>query len=361
MKQIQKIFTLGASDYLYHFGTAMPGQQRKALLAIKNCRTEQMGVNIFGCTCCGKREIFHRSCSNRHCPVCQSDKGVQWFETHHKKMLPCNYFMLTFTVPEQMRRPMRANQRELYDALFTCSWQSMALLAKDPRHLGAHNLGAIGVLHTWTRQLEHHPHVHFLVPAGGLNRKGEWMRSRQDFFLPVRALSRIYRAKMKDAVQKLGLMDAIPPEAWDIEWNVNCENKGNGMRALSYLSAYLFRVAISNSRIVRTDADTTTFLYKKQKSDKFKNCTLPTTEFIRRFLQHVLPSGFVKVRHYGFCAANGSHDVAEIADMIMEGFRVPPMPPYLCKPHGVICTCGTIMKLVASVSRKPMEGVLVQT
>jgi len=362
MKAIQKIFADCASGYLDSFGAAMPAQQRKALLAIENCRTERMGKNVFTCSCCGRTEIFQRSCANRHCPTCQSDKGVQWFEVHQKNMLPCSYFMLTFTVPEQLRRPIRSNQRVLYDALFTCAWQSMSLLAKDKRHIGAHTLGAIAVLHTWTRQLEYHPHIHFLVPAGGLGWQGEWLRCRQDFFLPVRALSRIYRAKMRDAIQNLGLMDFIAPEVWDIEWNVNCENKGNGIRALTYLSAYLFRVAISNSRIVRSDAETTTFLYKKQKSDKYKNCTLPTSEFIRRFLQHVLPKGFVKVRHYGFLAANGAYDANTLADLIMEGFRqTPRRTAPTRKPHGVLCRCGALMKLVAFVSPTPTEGILVQT
>jgi hypothetical protein len=363
MKLIQKIFTRGADDYVKQFGSDMPAVQRKALMAIESCRTERLGTNIFGCSFCGKTEVFHRSCANRHCPVCQADKGAQWFETHHKKMLPASYFMITFTVPEKMRRPIRSNQSALYDALFRCAWQSMALLAKDPRHLGAHTLGAIGVLHTWTRQLEYHPHIHFLVPAGGLDKQGQWVHGRQDFFLPVRALSRIFRAKMRDALRDLNLLYLVEEDVWKNEWNVNCENKGNGMYALSYLSNYLFRVAISNSRIVRTDAQTTTFRYKKQKSDKSKNCTLSTTEFIRRFLQHVLPKGFVKVRHFGFCAAHGTQRLAHIAEMIMEGFRCQPPPPAALqyKPHGVRCSCGTQMKLVAFVHPSLREATLVQT
>jgi cation transport regulator ChaB len=348
MKTIQKIFALGADHYFQQFATAMPAQQRKALLAMQLCRSPRMGSTMFACPHCGKTQTLPRSCANRHCPTCQSDKARQWFDTHRDKMLPCNYFMVSFTLPQQLRRIIRAHQKALYAAMFTSAWQSMQLLARDPRHLGAHTVGAIAVLHTWTRQIEYHPHIHLLVPAGGLDRHGNWLHSRQDFFLPVRALSRIFRAKTRDALSEMGLYDRVDAAVWTIHWNVNCENKGNGIRALGYLSAYLFRVAISNSRIRRADSDSVTFLYKKQKSDKLKNSTIPTTEFIRRFLQHVLPKRFVKVRHYGFLAANASYDFKHLAQMILEGFadtwQQNSRPP---TATGLRCPCGAAMKLVA--------------
>jgi cation transport regulator ChaB len=362
MKTIQKIFALGADHYFQQFANAMPTQQRKALMAMQNCRTSRMGNNMFCCPRCGKTETLPRSCSNRHCPTCQSDKGRQWLDTHRDNMLPCNYFMVSFTVPQQLRRIIRSHHKTLYAAMFSCAWNSIQLLAKDPRHLGAHTVGAIAVLHTWTRQIEYHPHIHFLVPAGGLDRQGNWVHSRQDFFLPVRALSRIFRAKIRDALTQAGLYDSVDPHAWTIDWNVNCENKGNGMRALGYLSAYLFRVAISNSRIRRADADTVTFQYKKQKSDKLKNTTIPTTEFIRRFLQHVLPKGFVKVRHYGLLAANGSHDFKKLAQMILQGFadtwheNTRPTTA-----TGLRCSCGAAMKLLALLLPPLPQEVRLQT
>ncbi len=362
MKTIQKIFTLGAESYLHRFSTTMPAVQRKALLAMQNCRSPRMGSNMFCCPHCQKTQTLPRSCANRHCPTCQSDKATQWLHTHRHKMLPCSYFMLTFTVPQQLRRLIRSHQKALYEAMFRCAWHSMQLLAKDPRHLGAHTVGAIALLHTWTRQIEYHPHIHFLVPAGGLDRHGQWMRTRQDFFLPVRALSRIFRAKMRDALIEAGLYESAEPSVWNVEWNVNCENKGNGMRALSYLSAYLFRVAISNSRILRADADTVTFQYKKQKSDKLKNTTIPTTEFIRRFLQHVLPKGFVKVRHYGLLAANGSHDFKKLAEMILEGFADTwCQKTHPAMPTGLRCCCGAAMKLVALIQPPLPKEVRIQT
>jgi hypothetical protein len=364
MNTIQNIFESGAAQYRESFGNTMPLAHKKVMNAIERCRTPDMGMTVFTCPHCSSTQSLPRSCADRHCPTCQSDKGELWLESNSRHMLPCSYFMVTFTVPEQMRLPIRSNQRELYAALFTTAWQSMALLARDKRHLGAHILGAIAVLHTWTRQIEYHPHIHFLVPAGGLDKQGNWIRGRQDFFLPVRALSRIYRAKMRDEIKKLGLMHLVPPDAWNIEWNVNCENKGNGVRALSYLSTYLFKVAIANSRIVRADDQTVTFKYKKQKSDKFKNTTVTVTEFIRRFLQHVLPKGFVKVRHYGMLAANGKHDLKQIAAMIFEGFKPPDISLLLPKPkhRGVICSCGTLMMFAAFVPPQiPLPEVPVST
>ena len=345
MKTLQKIFVEGGRQYVGQYGHSMPGVHRKALRAMQNCRTGKMGRSHFSCPHCHRHESANCSCSNRHCPTCQAGKGLEWFDKHVQRMLPCNYFMVTFTVPTQMHRVIRSHQRELYSALFTSAWQSMTKLARDPRLLGAHTLGAIGVLHTWTRQVGFHPHIHFLVPAGGLDREGNWIRARQDFFLPVRALSKLFRAKMRDALKCLGMFDEVDPTAWAIDWNVNCENKGNGRRSLEYLSAYLFRVAITDSRIVRVDHETVTFRYKKQKSDKYKNCTVTRMEFLRRFLQHVLPTGFVKVRHFGFLSAHAKHSIARIAKMIAEGLLCWPMPPSdtTTAPRGFICTCGTRM------------------
>jgi hypothetical protein len=356
MKTLQKIFIHGGREYVNAFGHAMPGVHHKALRAMQNCRTEKLGRSHFSCPHCHRRETANCSCSNRHCPTCQAAKGLEWFDRHVQRMLPCNYFMVTFTVPTQMHRVIRSHQRELYSALFTSAWQSMAKLARDPRLLGAHTLGAVGVLHSWTRQVEYHPHIHFLVPAGGLDPDGNWIPSRQDFFLPVRALSKIFRAKMRHTLNSLGLLDQVGPAAWHIDWNVNCENKGNGRRCLEYLSAYLFRVAITESRIVRADEHTVTFRYKKQKSDKYKNCTVTRMEFLRRFLQHVLPTGFVKVRHFGFLSAHSKHDIAYIAECIAEGFLLWPMPlsDTSKRPRGFVCRCGTPM--VFAGFSKPVEA-----
>lgn len=363
MSIVQKIFETGAGPYRERYGDSMPLNHKKALLAMEYCRTDRMGTTMFVCPDCGESMHLPRSCANRHCPSCQSDKGEQWLEANSKRLLPCSYFMVTFTVPENMREPIRSNQNALYGALFKSAWGSLSLLAKDKRFIGAETLGALGVLHTWTRQMVYHPHIHFLVPAGGLNTDGSWVRSRQDFLVPVRALSRIYRAQMKDAIKALGLESVVPSDVWNIEWNVNCENKGNGVRALSYLSAYLFKVAISNSRIVKHDEKTVTFKYQKQKSDKFINTTVTLEEFIRRFLQHVLPRGFVKVRRYGLLAANNKRDLKKIALMIFEGFT----PPEIVLRHqahtrrGVLCSCGAVMKFAGFLAPGCSKEVCVAT
>jgi hypothetical protein len=254
--------------------------------------------------------------------------------------------MVTFTIPQQLRAVARSNQRLFYDAMFTCAWKSMHKLSADPKYLGAKKVGAMGILHTWTRQMHYHPHIHFLVPAGGLDKDGKWIAGRQDFLFPVRALSRLFRAQLLEVLKVNNI--AYPPVVWRKEWNVNCEHKGNGQRALRYLSNYLFRVAISNSRIVKTDAESVTFRYKKRSSNKYRNEKVAPVEFVRRYLQHVLPKGFVKVRHYGFMAAAARSKIAKIAEQVLDGFAsTPRIEMAQLLPQGYRCSCGARMLLSA--------------
>jgi hypothetical protein len=214
--------------------------------------------------------------------------------------------MVTFTVPAEFRSFMRSHPRECYKALFEASKETLVALAKDPKYIGSPNIGATAVLHTWGRDLNYHPHLHFIVPGGAIGLDGKsWLSSRVDFLIPVLAASALFRAKYKAIMNRLGLLPNIAPEVWDKAWNVNCKPVGDGRLALRYLAPYVFRVAISNSRIVKVEpgvdgTGNVTFTYRPSGTSVYKPMTVSAEEFIRRFLQHVLPSGFQKVRHFGF-------------------------------------------------------------
>lgn len=237
---------------------------------------------------------------------CQGEKAEKWLAEQQARLLPCVYFMVTFTVPAKFRRFVRSHPRECYQALFEAARQATVKLAKDPRYLGAGTLGMTAVLHTWGRDLNYHPHVHFIIPGGAISKSGrEWLASRSDFLVPVKALSKIFRAKYRELMRKCGLLSQICRSVWSEPWIVNSQAVGDGRTSLRYLAPYVFRVAIGNFRVVSvtSNADGTglvTFLVKPSGSRTYRKMTVTVEEFLRRFLQHVLPSGFQKVRHYGF-------------------------------------------------------------
>lgn len=221
--------------------------------------------------------------------------------------LPVPYFLLTFTLPAELRSFARQDQRRFYRLLFRASAAATQQLAHDPRFIGG-QIGLLGLLHSWTRDLRYHPHVHYLVPAGGLAADGQtWLAARKNFLLPVRALSRLFRGHFQRALQKTPGYAEVPERVWSQEWVVHCKAVGQGATALKYLAPYIFRVALSNRRLVKVDNDRVTFRYTQAKTGQTRFCTLPAEQFIQRFLQHVLPKGFVKVRYYGLfgrrCAA----------------------------------------------------------
>jgi uncharacterized Zn finger protein (UPF0148 family) len=195
MNSIQRIFRTYGSAYLERFGDRMPENHRKAIQAIRDCGTGACGSHLFACTGCGTPHYTDNSCGNRHCPTCQAGKSDEWLQKQEAKALPVNYFMITFTVPQELRRLIRANQRIAYAALFKAAADAIKKLAKDPRFVGCDTAGFTGILHTWTRMLEYHPHVHFIVPGGGIDKAGtEWKASSAAFFVHARPLSVIYRA-----------------------------------------------------------------------------------------------------------------------------------------------------------------------
>jgi hypothetical protein len=244
---------------------------------------------------------------NRSCPKCQNDQAQAWLIKEQKRLINVPYFFLTFTLPKELRPTARSNQRLFYKLMFEASWNAMKKLAGDPRFIGG-LIGALAVLHTWARNLIYHPHIHFLVPAGGISEDGTiWLPAQRTFFLPVRALSPIYRAMFRDALKQTDFFKDIPTKVWHKKWVVHCKSAGNGLSVLKYFAPYVFRVAISNRRIIKRANNMVTFVYKHPKSKKWVPVTLHVFEFLRRFLQHVLPRGFKKVRHYGFLSSKHKH------------------------------------------------------
>jgi Putative transposase/Transposase zinc-binding domain len=335
MGQLSELFRAFGPEYLATHQDGLPAAHRKVLQALMACRTDTCGVTGYACSECGEVHRIFCSCGNRHCPQCQHHKSRAWLNTRLQRALPGHHFLLTFTVPEALRPFMRSHQRAAYAALFQASAGAIKTLARDARHLGGDLPGFFGVLHTWGRQLTYHPHIHYVVPGGALSTQdGTWHPSRVDFYLPVRALSQIYRGKFRDAMRGLGLFDAIPQDVWTIDWNVNCQAVGASEAPLKYLAPYVFRVAISESRIVRVEGRTVWFHYRKPGSRRLRTMALDVMEFIRRFLQHVLPAGFMKIRYYGFMNPNTAiaHEQLSALIELAYGFAIGPVPGPECEP-----------------------------
>ena len=352
METVNDIFRAYAPEYLSNFGDAIPEEHRKAISAIINCRTPACGTTFFRCEACGERHAIHRSCGNRHCPTCQHHKSRAWLEKQLDRRMPGHHFMITFTVPEQLRRFIRSNQRAAYAALFSASSETMKKLAFDPKFMGGELPGFFGVLHTWGRTLEYHPHIHYIVVGGAFSSGDKtWKPSGTGFYVPVEAASPIFRAKFRDEMKKTGLFDQIPDEVWRTLWNVNSQPVGDSEASLKYLAPYVFRVALSNNRIVKVVNRTVFIRYRKTGSNRWRILELEVMEFIRRFLQHVLPTGFMKVRYYGFLSPTCKVPIEDIRTLIelAYGFeKIMPeseeMPPPLRPTCG---SCGGFLKVLS--------------
>jgi hypothetical protein len=349
MTSIREIFSTFGPEYLQRYATAMPKTHRKVLDAIMACRTEACGIGFYQCEGCAEPSQFFRSCGNRHCPTCQYNKTQLWLEKQIERQLPGHHFLITFTVPEQLRSFLRQHQRACYSALFKASSDAIKKLALDPKHIGADLPGFFGVLHTWGRTLQYHPHIHYIVSGGAIrSTDGSWCPSRLDFFLPVKALSKIFRAKFRDLMVQATLFEQIPAALWQMDWNVNSQAVASSEACLKYLAPYVFKVAISNSRIVALHDRTVLIRYRKPHSERSRILALDVMEFIRRFLQHVLPTGFMKIRYYGFINPNCAVPLDRIRGLIelSYGFAVDlPIPEVEPRRHSTCPSCGGLLKL----------------
>ena len=335
--------------FFERYGGSMPANHRKVLRAIVACRTEKAGVNQYQCQGCESEVLQHRSCGNRHCPNCQHGKAQQWLQNKLEQQLPGPHFFITFTVPSQLRDFMRAHQKVGYEALFQCSSQALKELVADTKFVGG-MAGFIGVLHTWGRTLSYHPHIHYIVPGGAIDRESNaWKRAQRGFFVPESALAKLMRGKFKAAMARAGLLTSIPDTVWQLDWKVKCTApKASAEGALRYLAPYVFRVAISDARIVSVQDRSVTFRYRDSDTKESKVMTLDVLAFMHRFLQHVLPTGFHKVRAYGFLGSGCRIPHEKLVMMIELEHNYETKRPAVSKlePPTLRCrNCGKPMKL----------------
>jgi hypothetical protein len=306
MVELADIFRLHGPEYRAKFGVRMLPSHRRAMQDIEQCRTEAFGGHVYYCAPCDEQRYSYHSCKNRHCPKCGNDQANQWLEQQKSLLLPVPYFMVTFTLPAELRLVARSNQKVIYNLLFRASSAALLLLAQDPRFVGG-RLGMLGVLQTWTRDLRYHPHIHYLVSGGGLSNDGCWRSSGKNFLVHEQPLGMIFRAKLRDALKKAGLFAQVDRRVWKKDWVVDCEAVGSGVAAFKYLAPYIFRVALSNNRLRSLENGNVTFAYKESATKQLKSCTLPAEKFISRFLQHVFPPRFIKVRYYGLLSPSNRH------------------------------------------------------
>ena len=352
--------------------------QLKVMSAIEHCRTAALGGHVARCEKCEHTHIAYNSCRNRHCPKCQGAAAKAWLAEREAELLPVPYYHVVFTLPAPIADIAYQNKAEIYAILFKAAAETLITIAADPKHLGA-RIGLTAVLHTWGSALTHHPHLHCIVPGGGLSPDGKsWVSCRPGFFLPVRVLSRLFRRLFLDklaAAHSAGRLHFFGNHAQlgerqvfaahlaplrKIEWVVYAKRPFAGPRAvLAYLSRYTHRVAIANSRLVALDDNGVTFTWKDYRAkgrERQKIMTLASGEFIRRFLIHVLPSGFHRIRHYGIFANGGrAENLARARELLRVPARQgqpadaeadePPMRPYPCP------CCGGRMIIVETFER----------
>jgi len=335
------------SDFRDQHAGQLSRPQLRVLSAIEQCRTAALGGHVYECDQCGEQVIVYNSCRNRHCPKCQSLAKERWLEQRREELLPVPYVHLVFTIPDKLHALARHNERWFYNLLFHSASSTLLTLAADPAHLGA-LVGVLAVLHTWTQRLTYHPHLHCIVPAGGLAAGGDrWVAGSEKYFLPVLALGRLFRGKFLHALKEAAVAGELvwpgestpgPPPAsfqalldalYGQEWVVYCKPPfGGPEQVLRYLARYTHRVAISNHRLVRMEGDHVVFTWRDRADhDRVKEMALPADEFLRRFLLHVLPDRFVRIRYYGLLAnRNRQEDLTQCRRLLAESSTAPPSP-----------------------------------
>jgi hypothetical protein len=309
--------------------------QKRALEAILQCRTPALGGELYLCDQCRTAHYSYHSCGNRHCPKCHGQQTEEWLEKQRSRLLPCSYYLLTFTLPAELRGLARSHQKQVYGWLMSCAAQSIQALCADPKWLGGQP-ALTGVLHTWTRSLLYHPHAHFLVSAGGLGKESPFWKEPKSarFFLPVRALSQLFKGKLRERFKAAGWLQQVPAGVWTRQkkWVVHAQPAGGGEKVLEYLGRYVFRIAITQSRLERLEEGQVTFRYRDNRTQELKRVCLPAGDFLRRFLQHVLPRGLPKVRHYGLNGAACSQRRGQALALLQQKTKAVPVPKAVLNP-----------------------------
>lgn len=327
--------TVGLREVLASFGSnyrlehKLPEQQHKVMYALQHCRTAALGGRVDRCDHCGHKRIVYNSCRNRHCPLCQGMKQLQWVDKLNATLLPISYFHLVFTIPSELNRLVLVNQGCLYDILFKAASESLLQLSRDKKYLNVQS-GLVAVLHTWGQNLMDHPHLHTIVPSGGWCQTAQcWRHGSKKFFIPVKVISSVFKGKflalLKLAYQQnqlkfeghikplylKGNFKALLNLLYAKDWVIYAKKPfKSSSHIVNYLGRYTHRVAISNDRIISMEDDQVIFKWKDyRESGRIKTMTLPATEFIRRFMLHVLPKGFCKIRYYGILASRNRNEV----------------------------------------------------
>lgn len=312
MEKIQEIITKHWKTYQEKH--EVQWYKQKVMNQISKCKTEAMGAHKFVCDECGYEEIAYNSCRNRHCPNCQTGKQLKWIEARKEEVLNTKYYHVVFTIPEELNLMAMQNPRKIYSILFKASAETLQELARDKKYLGA-EVGFFSILHTWGQEMTYHPHVHMVVTGGGLSKIGTWVEKGSDFFIPVKVMASKFKGKFMDYLKKEKLhfygeneeyknpanYDNLKKTLYAKKWVVYCKEPfKNANYVIEYLGRYTHRVAISNDRITKVNEKEVTFKYKDYKEgNKIKERTITCEEFIRRFLLHILPLQFMKIRHYG--------------------------------------------------------------
>jgi putative transposase/transposase-like zinc-binding protein len=334
--ELADVFRLHGDEYRKNHH--LTGGQLRAMRAIEQCRTARLGGHVRECDKCGHREVSYNSCRNRHCPKCQSLARAKWLEEQQEQLLPVHYFHVVFTVPEEIARISLQNKREVYNILFRAASATLQRIAADPKHLGA-EIGFLAVLHTWGQNLREHPHLHCVVPGGGLSPDGQrWIRCRPNFFLSVKVLSQLFRGLFLHYLRKAyqtgriefhGRLEHLRQKSEferlvqrlrSKKWVVYAKRPfGGPAQVLAYLGRYTHRVAISNSRLVSIEDGRVRFSWKDYRDGNTgKVMMLEADEFIRRFLLHVLPDGFMRIRHFGLLSNCHREEKLELCRSLLE-------------------------------------------
>jgi len=347
----------------------MPQRHRQVLKKILSCRTPALGGQLFRCPDCSGFDYRYHSCNDRHCPQCGQADADDWLQRQQARLLlPVPYFLVTFTVPEALRSFIRSHQQIALDLLFACSARALQDLARNPRRLGA-ELGFLGVLHTWSRTLCYHPHIHYLVPGGGLNSDGrQWVAARPNYLLPVKALGAHCRTLFQTRLQKEhpALFAQVPAQVWQRHWNVDSRPAGSGENALRYLARYIFKTATSNRTVQLLPNGKVCWPYRDSKTGKPASIQLDPLDFMARFLQHILPRAYARVRTFGWLHPAAKVRANRVRALLHQKPVLTPAeqqawnPPSESKPApspepaALLCAaplcprCRKVMRLVAS-------------
>ena len=352
MIRLAKVIATFEADFVAQYRDRLTSAHYRALAAMKQCRTQASPKMQVQCSECTHQTLVPHSCGHRHCPHCQHHESQQWLERQMKKQVPAEYFLLTFTLPAEFRALSWAHQNVVYELLMRCSWETVRTFSKNDRQLRG-TPGAIAVLHTNTRQLEFHPHVHLVMPAAAVDAKQrQWRTKRLGYLFNHQALAKVFRAKMLAGLEAAGL---TPPQRYPKKWVVDCKSVGSGEKALIYLGRYLYRGVIAQKDIVACDNGQVSFRYRNAKTDKMEQRTVPGAHFLWLVLQHVLPKGFRRARNFGFLHPNCKRVIALLH--VLLKFVPAQAATWFKQRAPILCVCcGAVMTIMKTRIRSVFTG-----